>query len=83
MPEVKKLTLEEADSIFTEHAQSTVQAAKKLQKMFKDNGSEYGREIMFQRMSQVAKEEGLHQENLHRGGTRADVDAKQPVEHIE
>lgn len=83
MPEVKNLTLEEVDLIFTDHTQSPVQAAKKLQKMLIDNGGDHGREIMFQKMSQAAKEEGLHEQSVQYEGNTAHVDAKRPVEHIE
>ena len=76
MPEVKNLTLEEVDLIFTHHEHSPVQAAKRLQKLLRDNGAEGGREIMFQKMAQVSKIGTVEQEHEVR-------DVKHPVEHFE
>lgn len=83
MPEVKNLTLEEVDLIFTDHDNSPVQAAKRLQKMLKDTGAENGREIMLHKMAQAAKTEELRHEATEAEVGRVGLDTKSPVQHVE
>jgi Sugar (and other) transporter len=78
IPEVKNLTLEEVDLIFTERGSTPVQVAKRFQKMLKEQGQEHGREILISKMTEIAKAEVIHQEIASKKFSRADPDSKHP-----